>query len=92
MEDDFHFGNAMLDENYYFVGIDHDRSFWPLTYKFHLQQWNNKIIAYKPYKERSTMVRMNNDENNWFLLFNKKPNSVGTLNIEDYEFSFHIIQ
>lgn len=87
-ENDFNLYNAVVDKHDYFVGLDHNASFWPIVAKYHQGKKskpdNIKVLVHNnsPFKTISALNAVNEPI---YLIREKKRDFIGTLNGDDYE-------
>jgi len=88
-EDDAHFYNAYVNQDNYFVAIDRDRSFWPITYAFHSSSFGaegeklqQKFIYYQSTYPNVSLI---NAEEERYSLSELEINNMGILCVKDYD-------
>jgi len=83
LADDFHFGNAYIDGNNNFVGIDFDSSFWPVTQKYHHSSSPYKQVGYIPSSHYTTTPSPHNP--NFLKVDSQLADYMGIMHVEDYD-------
>jgi len=90
LENDFNSGNDYLTQQngqQYYVGIDHDQSFHPLSIDFHVNKNSNKELGYPADRNDTKYVKIKipGYVAEYYLVTGKQKEYIGEFDVADYD-------